>query len=94
MPQIETLDLYGRNVPPEQRLWQAVLWQLLEDKINQNKFLISCNKEIDTSLTSTFAMICSFAGYDPTHMKKKLLKKIDEMDSVRKLKKKGIIWNT
>jgi|DEB0MinimDraft_10_1074344.scaffolds.fasta_scaffold113804_3 hypothetical protein len=91
--QLRTLDIYGKSVQPEQRLWQAVLWQLIEDKFNEAKLLISQNKDVNKSLTSTFGIICNFAGYSPEYMNRKIMKALDKMQNIKNLKKKGIIWN-
>jgi hypothetical protein len=84
-----------RNATPEQRLWKAVLAQMLYDALSnfENKFINKDEKRAAefwlTHKTKDFVDVCTNAGFDPDYV----IKKSKQLISLKNLKQSGIVWN-
>lgn len=84
-----------KPILPEQRLWKAVLCQLLYDALShfENKNTSKYEKQAAENWfkykTKNFVDVCNYAGFDADYVHKK----VNELLSLKKLKKLGIIWN-
>jgi hypothetical protein len=84
-----------RQAIPEQRLWKAVLAQMLYDALSdfENKFINKDEKKAAefwlTHKTKDFVDVCTHAGFDPDY----ILGKSKKLVNLKKLKQLGIIWN-
>ena len=80
---------------PEQRLWKAVLAQMLYDALSdfQNKVISKNEKEAAerwlTYKTKDFIDVCNNAGFDPNY----IYDKVNKLLNLKKLKRLGIVWN-
>jgi hypothetical protein len=80
---------------PEQRLWKAVLAQMLYDALSdfENKFINRDEKKAAefwlTHKTKDFVDVCTNAGFDPDY----ILGKCKKLVNLKKLKQLGIVWN-
>lgn len=90
---IETLEYI--NHTPEQRLWRAVIVQVMYDILSD--YSNNYRDEGDESLAlawvqnkhKDFVDVCRNAGFEPDY----IYKKIHNLINLKKLKKIGIIWN-
>jgi hypothetical protein len=91
------LNTIVENKPatPEQRLWKAVLAQMLYDALSdfENKFINKDEKKAAefwlTHKTKNFVDVCTYAGFDADYV----LSKSKKLINLKKLKQSGIIWN-
>ena len=80
---------------PEQRLWKAVLAQMLYDALSdfENKFINKDEKKAAefwlTHKTKDFVDVCNHAGFDADY----ILNKCKKLVNLKKLKQLGVIWN-
>ncbi len=80
---------------PEQRLWKAVLAQMLYDALSnfENKFINKDEKRAAefwlTHKTKDFVDVCTNAGFDPDYV----LKRAKQLVNLKNLKQLGIVWN-
>ena len=84
-----------RKTLPEQRLWKAVLAQMLYDALSnfENKFINRDEKKAAefwlTHKTKDFVDVCTHAGFEPDYV----LKKAKQLINLKNLKQSGIVWN-
>jgi len=80
---------------PEQKLWKAVLCQMLYDALSnfENKAMSFHEKEAAENWflnkSKDFFDVCNYAGFDPMYIHEKVKKLLN----LKKLKKLGIVWN-
>ena len=80
---------------PEQRLWKAVLAQMLYDALSdfENKGMNKHEKEAAerwlTYKTKDFVDVCTHAGFDANY----IYDKVNKLLNLKRLKRLGIIWN-
>ena len=80
---------------PEERLWRAVLGQVMYDLLtdNNNNYINSDDKQLAEYWVShkhkDFVDVCRNAGFDPDY----IYRKIHDLLNLKKLKKLGIVWN-
>jgi hypothetical protein len=88
--QIESSDLI-----PEQKLWKAVLCQMLYDALSdfENKAMSFHEKKLAENWflnkSKDFFDVCNNAGFDPMYIHEKVKKLLN----LKRLKKLGIVWN-
>ena len=84
-----------KQLLPEQKLWRAVLCQILYDALSdfENKCISKNEKESAerwlTFKTKDFVDVCENAGFDPDYIQQKT----KALLNLKKLKKLGIVWN-
>ena len=89
------VSVEDRKTTPEQRLWKAVLAQMLYDALSdfENKFINKDEKKAAefwlTHKTKNFVDVCTYAGFDADYV----LSKSKKLINLKKLKQSGIIWN-
>jgi hypothetical protein len=80
---------------PEQRLWRAVIGQVMYDLLTDysNNYITNDEKQLAEYWVShkhkDFVDVCRNAGFDPDY----LYKRIHNLLNLKKLKKLGIVWN-
>jgi hypothetical protein len=85
----------NKDIIPEQKLWRAVLCQMLYDALSsfENKAMNKNEKEAAERWfiykTKDFVDVCTHAGFDPDY----ILGKSKKLVNLKKLKQLGIIWN-
>ena len=81
--------------PSEQRLWKAVLCQMLYDALSdfENKAMSKNEKDAAERWfiykTKDFVDVCTYAGFDPDYIHNK----VNKLLNLKKLKRLGIVWN-
>jgi hypothetical protein len=84
-----------RKATPEQRLWKAVLAQMLCDALSdfENKFINKDEKKAAefwlTHKTKNFVDVCTYAGFDADYV----IGKSKKLINLKNLKRLGIVWN-
>jgi len=79
---------------PEQRLWRAVLAQVMYDLLSETKDLDEDGHRMlaecwVSSKHKDFVDVCRNAGFDPNYV----FDKAHKLLKPKKLKKSGIVWN-
>jgi hypothetical protein len=80
---------------PEQKLWRAVLCQMLYDALSsfENKVMSPHEKKLAENWflnkSKDFYDVCNHAGFDPMYIHEKVKKLLN----LKKLKQLGIVWN-
>lgn len=88
--QVESSDLI-----PEQKLWRAVLCQMLYDALSsfENKAMSIHEKKSAENWfinkSKDFFDVCNNAGFEPMYIHEKVKKLLN----LKKLEKLGIVWN-
>jgi hypothetical protein len=89
------IHMEDKQLLPEQKLWRAVLCQILYDALSdfENKSISKNEKESAerwlTFKTKDFVDVCENAGFDPDYIQQKT----KALLNLKKLKKLGIVWN-
>ena len=84
-----------KPLPSEQRLWKAVLCQMLYDALSdfENKAMSKNEKDAAERWfiykTKDFVDVCTYAGFDPDYIHNK----VNKLLNLKKLKRLGIVWN-
>jgi len=89
------VQMEDKPISSEQRLWKAVLCQMLYDALSdfENKAMNKNEKEAAERWfiykTKDFVDVCTNAGFDADY----ILGKSKKLINLKKLKQLGIVWN-
>ena len=89
------VSIEDRKATPEQRLWKAVLAQMLYDALSNfnNKLTNSDDKKAAefwlTHKTKDLVDVCTHAGFDADYV----ISKSKKLINLKNLKRLGIVWN-
>jgi len=89
------VHMEDKPLPSEQRLWKAVLCQMLYDALSdfENKAMSKNEKDAAERWfiykTKDFVDVCIYAGFDPDYIHNK----VNKLLNLKKLKRLGIVWN-
>ena len=89
------VQMEDRDIIPEQKLWRAVLCQMLYDALSsfENKVMSPHEKKLAENWflnkSKDFYDVCNHAGFDPMYIHEKVKKLLN----LKKLKQLGIVWN-
>jgi len=89
------VQMEDKPISSEQRLWKAVLCQMLYDALSdfENKAMNKNEKEAAERWfiykTKDFVDVCTYAGFDADY----IYGKVNKLLNLKKLKRLGIVWN-
>ena len=89
------VQMEDRDIIPEQKLWRAVLCQMLYDALSsfENKAMNKNEKEAAERWfiykTKDFVDVCTHAGFDADY----IYEKVNKLLNLKRLKRLGIVWN-